>query len=708
MAFKRQRHDNSTGSPTQLLWGGAFIILLLLGAQALYFYFNTQSHYRAQLNVLREELIDEQHSRLASELADARAMIDQRFIEAMALLKQQARSQTHQALTQMNSLYQRYHEQLSDAEMQQMLIESLRDIRFFDGRGYYFIDEMDGTIRLLPTNSEKEGSSALSMQDTAAQRVMQGLIRVVSNPRQEGFSYYRWYAPDDKQVMKEKVSYVGVFKPYNWIVGTGDYLYRFENDLKPKIYDDIRHIHFARTGYIALMNRQGRLLASGANPEREGIDYLHHSDPAIRATTQQIIEQAQLGGYLSYDDYQADKHPLIKSQLIEDRDWVLMAGIYQNEINELFSSKQQRLDAEIKRDRLHQMIALSVIGLLALLITLTYSRWLKARFTRYEHDINRQQHKLRKVADTLKLNALIVESAYEGVIVCDADLRIVQVNSAFTRITGYPSAEVLGKTPAILSSGFHDDQFYQEMWHALNVEGSWRGEVWSKRKSGEVYPEWLSISENKYADGSVQNYIATFSDITQLKDLEHKLRDLAETDPLTGLANRRMLMDCLNRDLAARHRYQSAGIALFYIDLDHFKTINDCYGHDIGDSLLIEVAKRLQSCLRDSDLPCRVGGDEFILIVKFKEDIGVEELIQFSQRLLNALIKPMHLTNIDIEISCSVGVAVCESSDDAYSLMKSADQALYKAKHQGRGCACFHDDRISATVYPSPAEVESP
>ncbi|RTE67465.1 diguanylate cyclase [Amphritea opalescens] len=713
MDLKREEKAGSTGLPTQLLWGGSFIVLLLLCSQTVYFYFNAQTRYQQQLGELQDKLIKEQHSRLSSELADAEQMIDQMFAEATDLIRQQTRSQTHQALALMNSLYQRYHEQLSEAEMKKMLIESLRDIRFFDDRGYYFIDDMDGTLLLSPILPGNEGTSLLGLRDDTRHNIFQGLVAAVSNAQKEGFSHYRWYAPDNNKVMRNKVAHVGTFEPYNWIVGNGDYFYRFEDDLKPRIYNALRNIHFGRTGYIALLDRDGRLLASGATPEREGFNYLNDPDPIIRQGAQQALATAQAGGgYLSYDWYQTEdaspSHRLSLVKPIEDRGWVLIAGIYQDEVNELFSSQEQRLGEAIKQGWSHQLIAIITIGILALLIALSYSRWLKSRFKRYDDNITQQQDKLREFAESLKLSALIVESAHEGVIVCDADNRIVKVNSAFTRITGYQLSEVLGKTPAILTSGLQDNDFYKEMWHTLNTEGAWRGEVWSKRKDGEVYPEWLSISVNRYSNGEVQNYIATFSDITHLKNLENKLRYLAETDPLTGLANRRTLMDCLNRDLAAQQRYHSAGVALFFIDLDRFKAINDCYGHDIGDSLLIEMSNRLKASLRESDLPCRVGGDEFILIIKFKEGKeGVKELPLLCQRLLNEMTKPLRLTGIDIDISCSMGVAVSSKDDDAYSLMKNADQALYKAKGEGRGCACFFDETISTTVYPSAIEVES-
>ncbi|MBR9868687.1 MAG: diguanylate cyclase [Oceanospirillales bacterium] len=704
------KDNNSPRFPVRLLWGISLIILLLLLLQTVYIIFSTRTQHQQQLASLQEELMQEQRKRLKAEMNDAEHMIGQMFTEATDLLKRESRTQTLQALQLMNSLYQRYHQQLSEAEMKKLLVEALRDIRFFDGRGYYFIDQMDGTAVLLPTVPQLEGRSLLDNQDDTGHYIMQGLIDAVSNSQQAGFSYYRWYAPDDDQQMKDKIAYAAVFEPYNWIVGTGDYLYRFENDLKPHIYHYIRNIRFGHTGYFALSDSDGTLLASGVTPELEGVNFIDDADPRVRDSAESMLDTARKGGgYQFYDWYKSGETDLSKKlsliNPLNNREWILIAGIFQDELNELLSAQKQALDSELRNVAFNQLIALTMIGLLALLITLIYSRWLKSRFKRYEDDINRQQAMLRETADSLKLSSLIFESAYEGVIVSDANNRILQVNKAFTRITGYSEDEVIGKSPSVLSSGLQDDVFYQRMWQRLAVAGIWRGEIWNKRKNDEIYPEWLSISLNKDASGNVLNYIAIFYDITQRKELEQQLRSMAETDPLTGLANRRSLMDSLNRDMSFKERYHSPGIALFFVDLDHFKWINDSYGHDVGDSVLMEVANRLISCLRESDLACRVGGDEFVILCKYKLEDGDQQLRQLSSRLLDQLMKPFSFAEIEIDISCSIGVAVHHKGDDAFGLMKSADQALYEAKHQGRGRAVFSD---TLNASPSPAEAETP
>ena len=688
---------NSTRQPTQLLWGISLIVILLLFTQSVYFYIKTKANHQQQLNSLRETLIERQRSRLETELHDAEQVIDRMFAEAAVLLKQQSRLHTRHALALMDSLYQRYHLQLSEEEMRQMLVEALRGLRFFDGRGYFFIDQMDGVAVLLPTAPHIEGKSLLDNQDDTGHFIMRGLIDAVSNEQRAGYSYYRWYAPENNRQMKQKIAYVEVFEPYNWIVGTGDYIHQVENDLVPKIFDYIRNIRFGETGYIAVGTEEGVLLVNSMTPEKEGNNHLVDLNLVHRTAAEQVTKVALSGGgYVSYDWYRPDfEKPTKKFSLVSpvnDRGWILIAGVFQDELNQLLAEQQQTLDSEIKHSSVNMVIVLTLIGLFAIVITQSYSRWLKRRFHRYQNNIEKQQAMLHQTAESLRLSGLIVESAYEGIAVCDSQNRILKVNSAFTRITGYEEEEVVGNTPATLASGRHDEAFYLGMWKRLNTQGFWRGEIWNKRKNGEIYPQILSITAYKDLAGNVQNYIAIFNDITQRVEFEQQLRSMAETDPLTGLGNRRTLMNCLNRDLAVADRYAAPETALLFVDLDHFKAINDTYGHDIGDAVLIEVSNCLKRCLRDSDLACRIGGDEFVAVVKVEGVDALEQLTLLSKRLLGELVKPVQVSGIEIELSCSIGIAIRQISDDARGLMKRADQALYEAKRQGRGRVVFYSE----------------
>ncbi|GGK70177.1 sensor domain-containing diguanylate cyclase [Amphritea balenae] len=695
------KHENKASLlSSYLLWGGSAIITLLLISLISYYYLNTREQYEAQLTNLHSNLIDQQRSRLSAELDDVERYLQLSYDSAEQRLMKESQEQTQQAIQVMNSLYQTYHQQLSEAEMKSMLVEAVRELRFFDGRGYIFIDDMDGLCILLPTSPDVEGQSLYDNRDDTGHYIMRGLIDAVDNPAAAGYSRYRWYPPGNNQQMADKIAYVEVFEPYQWIVGAGEYLDRFQKGLKPEVLEHVRNIRFGQNGYVAVINNTGKMLANAAIPGLENIHYNQFENDLIRDSMAQILDTAKAGGgYTNYNWYRPGSSENVeKLSLVRPANswgWILVAGVYEGDLNQLLAEQKASLEHALEEAEQSLIISFLVLGALALFITHYYSHWLRSLFNSYHRDITRQQQELQEKADSLLLSGRIVDSAYEGITVCDANNRILQVNSAFTRITGYSEQDAIGKTPAILKSGRHQEVFYRSMWRRLENTGYWRGEIWNRRKSGEVYPEWLSINVYKDSQGRIQNYIATFSDITQRKEAEQQLRYLAETDPLTGLANRRTLMFCLNRDLAATARYMAPEVALMFIDLDHFKQINDVQGHDVGDKVLVEVGKRLQLNLRESDLACRIGGDEFVAIIKLHQDEGIEQLQILSQRLLAEIVKPIRHSNSEISINCSIGIALRnELASDAFTLMKNADQALYEAKHKGRGRVCFSESPV--------------
>ncbi len=289
----------------------------------------------------------------------------------------------------------------------------------------------------------------------------------------------------------------------------------------------------------------------------------------------------------------------------------------------------------------------------------------------------------RKAAeDKLRLSASVFANSYEGIMVTDAANRIVEVNPAFTRITGYSAEEVIGRSPSLLASGRQDQAFYQSLWDSLNQQDAWRGEIWNRRKSGEVYAEILAISAVRDQRGQVLNYIGVFSDISQIKAHEKELDLIAHYDPLTGLPNRRLLGDLLGRQLAyCKRRQQSFAVA--FIDLDGFKPVNDTYGHQAGDELLVEIAKRLKMALRDSDIVARLGGDEFVVLLN--DVASPQEMVQSLRRVLAVINEPADIEGNLVQVSASIGVtSYPEDGSDAEILLRHADQAMYKAKQAGK------------------------
>jgi diguanylate cyclase (GGDEF)-like protein/PAS domain S-box-containing protein len=306
----------------------------------------------------------------------------------------------------------------------------------------------------------------------------------------------------------------------------------------------------------------------------------------------------------------------------------------------------------------------------------------------------------RQSEQELRIAAITFESQ-EGMLVADADGIILRVNAAFTEQTGYGADEVIGLKVGLLKSGRHDAAYYRTMWDALNDDGYWQGEIWNRRKSGEIYPVWLTITAVTDSEGRLTHYVGTYSDITDRKEAEERIRHLAFYDPLTGLPNRRLLLDRLQQALAGSNRSGRHG-ALLFIDLDNFKTLNDTQGHVVGDMLLTEVAQRLQSCVREDDTVARLGGDEFVVLL---EDLNHElshsaaQAEAVGEKIFAAVNQPYLLREREHHSTPSIGVSLFlghrESSEE---LLKRADLAMYQAKSAGRNTIRFFDPAMQAAV----------
>ena len=294
----------------------------------------------------------------------------------------------------------------------------------------------------------------------------------------------------------------------------------------------------------------------------------------------------------------------------------------------------------------------------------------------------------------LNLAASVFRNTMDGVMVTDADSRIVSVNPAFSRITGYSATEALGRKPSLLSSDHHGAEFYTALWQDLTREGRWEGELWNRRKNGDVFLEWLTIGMVPGADGKPERYVGVFNDITELRRKDEHIRHQAFHDALTGLPNRALLLDRLRQRTAFAHRNEDR-FGVMFIDLDRFKAINDSLGHDVGDGLLREVADRLRHCVRASDTVARMGGDEFVVLL----DSGgtLEDFATLAKGIIARLSEPASVAGHTLQIGASVGIACCpEDGADTVDLMKHADAAMYAAKADSRGSYRFFQSAMTA------------
>jgi diguanylate cyclase (GGDEF)-like protein/PAS domain S-box-containing protein len=304
------------------------------------------------------------------------------------------------------------------------------------------------------------------------------------------------------------------------------------------------------------------------------------------------------------------------------------------------------------------------------------------------HWILRDVTRQREVEFETEVSSMVFRHATEGVMITDINGEIMAVNPAFTRITGYSAVEAVGRPANMLNSGIQDAKFYADFWRSLNETGRWQGRIYNRKKDGEIYPEWLAVSSVRDKDNRTLSHIGVFSDLSRLLQVEKELADLAHHDSLTGLPNRLLFQDRLTHAL---HQSERTGtpFTLIFIDLDHFKPINDRHGHDVGDRVLQETAQRLKTAVRKADTVARFGGDEFVILASsLGEDSDID---RYCQKLLEQISAPLAVDNLDLQVGGSLGCAVFpRHGTDDKRLLKHADIAMYRAKASGGNCHAIY------------------
>ncbi|GBG01388.1 hypothetical protein AZSI13_07150 [Azospira sp. I13] len=685
-------------SRLQLVGMLALVLVFTLGL-GIHFTLQDERDFESGLQALEQETLAQQQSLLEAEVDAKRNYLEYVRSRTETVLKAELKAQVDQAYQMAEAIYRQEKGKRPEREVRRLVAEALRPLRFFDGRGYFFVDDLAGNCVLLPIAPQREGSSLLDNQDDTGHYIMRGLMDAARHG--EGYSRYRWYVPGNDKEMADKIAYVRRFEPFGWIIGAGDYLYKMEEDLQREALERLRSVRFGNNGYLAVLHENGKVLVSPSAPGSEGKNQETVDSPAERQVLAQILDLARQGGgptrYEWLNPATGKREPKLSFvRPVESWGWVLVAGVYLDDLQQDLARQREPLQARVRQHISTTLLVLALAAATSLVFSYFFSRWIARLFQQYRQDIEKRNAQLVENARQLKLSAQVFSSGNEGMVITDAENRIVTVNQAFTRITGYAPEDVVGQTPAVFASGRHDRDFYRHMWRLLEENGSWSGEIWNRRKDGSVYPEWLNISTVRDEAGKLTHHIAAFSDITERKQAEARVRHLAEYDALTNLPNRVLLQDRTSQAIAAAKR-SGGHLAVLFIDLDRFKNINDSLGHSVGDEVLCRVSERLTLAVRATDTVSRLGGDEFVILLPDLETPAQAATV--AEKLLATLAQPILAGGHELAVTPSIGISLFpEDGEDGATLLQNADAAMYCAKEQGRNNFQYFTREMNARV----------
>lgn len=675
------------------LAGTLIVVIVMALALGVSFLLIGVAEHQRFFSRLEDSFATKKQERLATEMSAAIGYLDFAHSLTESTLKAALKERVSMAMQTAQAIYDREHGRRPEAEVKRLIIEALRPQRFFDGGGYFFIDDMKGRCVLLPIAPEREGSSLWDNRDDSGHYIMRGLIDAVKEGDGSGYSSYRWYSPGSPKAMSDKLAYVAHFAPYDWIIGTGDYLQRWHEMRMREGLERLRAWKFGDTGHFAVFGLDGKILLQTQWPEHEGQHYMSvGTDEMKRIRGELIALGAKGGGVAEYPWSRVDPDKESSLDEIGNRTslvtvyppWkiVVVASLFEQEMEPAIAAERTAIIQSVSSRLPFVALAAGMALLLAIVASFFFSRWISRQLRAYTKRIDAHAQTLERQAEALHLSARVFETSREGIIITDPETRILAVNPSFSEITGFSADEVIGHRPTLLASSRHDKAFYREMWKTIRATGTWSGEIWNRKRDGTVFPEQLTISTVRNGKGEVLHYIGTFLDVSERKEAEDRIRQLVEFDLLTRLPNRALLNDRLTQAIAIAER-EKKRVAVLVIDMDRFKTVNDSLGHATGDEILQEVAARLRRLVRQSDTVSRMGGDEFAVVLPALDQPA--NALPVIRKICEALGEPYLVRNQDFHITPSIGVSLFpDNGTDAETLIKNADAAMYHAKDVGR------------------------
>ncbi len=501
------------------LFGTLLVVLGVALATGLFFFWQSHLGHQALIERLKTAAQQQIERRLQAESDRSANLLAYTSQRHEARLRISLAQQVDAALAIAQAIHAAESPRRPAAEVQGLIKSALRDIRFFDGRGYYFIDDMQGRFILLPTAPQYEGRLLPDNQDDRGHYIMRGLIEAARQPAGEGYSRYRWYLPDKPGEMADKLAYVRHFAPYDWLIGTGDYLQYWEGMQQQEAIDRLRRLRFGETGYVGLLDRAGRSLLSPSDPSLEG-KLIDDMPEDRQAPLREIMALAANGGGVLHYQWPANGRVQAKTAVIrpvEPWGWVMVTTMLDHEAADWI---EREIDpfATLDTERLQRLLLASLVALLlALPAALYFWRWARGMFAGYHQRLQQQAGALLEQAAELSKLSQVVEQSPTVIMITSLDGLITYVNPRFEQLTGYAVSEVLGRNPRFLAAGQSFAVDYPAMWKTLLQGEVWRGEFHNRRKDGSFFWERAVIAPLRDAAGEIAFFVALKEDITEQK-----------------------------------------------------------------------------------------------------------------------------------------------------------------------------------------------
>lgn len=698
-------------------------------------YYNATSKFEYDANILNEKYLDNKKKILRLEVENFIDFVDSKRKTIYAQTQTTVKNRVHEAHRVATALHERYHKTHSPVQVQEMIIEALRHLRFENGQGYYFITRLDGTEMLFADKPEMEGKNMLGLQNSEGRYVVKNIIDIALSSHKEGFYEYTWSKPKSVSEHHKKISFIKLFEPYGWIIGTGLYLDDMETKIKEEVVNDRERLLFDKenNNYLFVGTWKGFSLTYPAQNK----DMYNVQDKNGKFIVQALIEKAQHGGgFVEYvmPPLKGERNLTKLSYVvgIEDWQWYLGAGVYLDDINEEVEKLKKIMEEELEKT------IVSILGLV-----LFFSFLLAFFYFHISHKIRKDFQVFTKFFDSLvnkdeminlehikfkefeelayHANAMlkmkietdeylerykkIVSSSDDLLSFIDKNYTYLAVSEGYLSFFDKEKEEIIGHSmPELFGEEYFQFELKPISDRALSGE-SFEREYWIKTPGGEyryLHTKYFPHFERK--GGEVIAYVVSARDITEKKINEEKLIAsekeldfLAHNDNLTGLPNRILLHDRISHAIASSNR-GSTMVALCFIDLDNFKKINDSFGHSYGDNILKQFADRVQSVIRASDTLSRLGGDEFVLLVEnIKEKNEIESIVEKIQKVFD---EPFIVNTQKFFLSASIGISCYpDHGMDSESLIKNADSAMYKAKDLGKNTYAFYSLEMTIASY---------